>query len=336
MLFQDGFENGFVQWTATGLWHQQGSAELCSFDSVPFPEGNSVAWYGSQPLCNYDVGLTFGRLQLTTWVDLPSNVGSVSLYFESRVDTEYCFALGYDTHQVTVTAQNGPDAGFTEILCTPYGPASVPTMQSPVNLSWHERRVDLSAYRGGRVRVAFEFDSVDHSANNTRGWFVDDVRIVAETGATSCPTNHAPSGCSCSTLIGWGGGCANSLGMSATLMSGGQASVGQDTLRFTAAYMPAGTAATLFRGSVELTSSAVFGDGFLCLSGSLVRLGVGFAPSGVLSWPLAGDPPLSVSSFVPPSGGVASYQVLYRDSAPGFCSSATFNLTSAQRVVWSP
>jgi hypothetical protein len=100
--------------------------------------------------------------------------------------------------------------------------------------------------------------------------------------------------------------------------------------------MPPGTAATLFRGSVELPSPAVFGDGFLCLSGSLVRLGVGFAATGVLSWPLAGDPALSISGFVPASGGSAGYQVLYRDSAPGFCSSATFNLTSAHRVVWSP
>jgi len=71
-----------------------------------------------------------------------------------------------------------------------------------------------------------------------------------------------------------------------------------------------------------------FGDGRLCVAGVLDRLGVVFAgPTGNGGLNFA---PTGVSA-----GSTRFYQGWYRDSV-SFCTSATFNLTSAYGTVWAP
>jgi hypothetical protein len=333
IVFQDGFENGFAQWTATGLWNATLPTLPCFSPSNPFPEGTTAAWYGIPTSCDYQTGTApnSGRLELTTWIQLPTNAASVTLYFESHSDTEYCLD-GYDRHDVHVIAQGGIDAGFTEHLCMFPGGGQ---LIHDIALPWHARRVDLTAYGGAQVRVAFEFSTLDGFFNNTLGWLVDDVRIVAEPGSPICPTAHAFSTCPCSYSLGWGGGCAQSSGASATLMSGGVASVASDSLTFTAAHMPPGTTALLFQGTTSSAAGSSFGDGLLCLGGALARLGTTSVLTGTQTWPLVGAPPLSVTGVVPLTGGNRYYQAFFRDSAT-FCTTANFNLTSAESVAWAP
>jgi hypothetical protein len=64
-------------------------------------------------------------------------------------------------------------------------------------------------------------------------------------------------------------------------------------------------------------------------------MGTLVASNGVASWPPAGGQPLSVKGLVPPEGGTRYYQVIYRNAAD-YCTSATFNLTDAQKVTWLP
>jgi len=66
----------------------------------------------------------------------------------------------------------------------------------------------------------------------------------------------------------------------------------------------------------------------LCAGGALDRLGVSFASgsgSGALSFV-----PVGVSN-----GSTRFYQGWYRDAA-SLCTSATFNLTSANAILWVP
>jgi len=329
IVFQDGFESGLTQWTATGLWNGEQTGDSCGALAAPFPEGTGAAWYGLPGSCDFDDGLpNSGTLTLNAFVTLPSNAASVSLYYQSYVDSEYCWGA-WDVCQIKVTAQGGPDTGFTHRVCDYNGPLSA-------LLPWHERRVDLSAYRGAAVKIEFGFYTFDNALNDGLGWLVDDVRIIAEPASTVCPSQGFASGCPCHSNLGVGGGCFNSLKKSATLMSGGTASVAQDSLAFTAAHMPLGTAATLFQATAQLAPAQVFGDGLLCVTGALTRLGTRFAPTGSVGWPVPNTVTLSAAGFVPATGGEIYYQVIYRDSVPTHCTSATFNQTSAQKVAWTP
>jgi hypothetical protein len=264
-------------------------------------------------------------------VTLP-DAPSISLRFWSWSESEFCWGWveggGWDIHWVEIEAQNGPNQGFTQDLCVWNGP-------SWTLLPWHERRIDLSAYRGASVRVSFGFSSVDPENNHGLGWLVDNVSIIAEPGERVCPSAGLVTGCPCSqSNAPVAGGCRNSTGQSATLISDGVASVAADTLTFTAAHMPPGTSPTLFQGSLGVTP-AVFGDGVRCVGGTQLRMGTLIGSNGTSSWPAPGSPPLSVKGLVPPGGGERYYQVIYRN-AVGFCTPATFNLTDAQRVVWTP
>jgi hypothetical protein len=78
----------------------------------------------------------------------------------------------------------------------------------------------------------------------------------------------------------------------------------------------------------------VFGDGLLCVDGTLIRLGVKFNVLGKSTYPSGGDPVLSVSGGLV-AGDVRDYQAWYRDAAT-YCSISTFNLTNAVEVTWVP
>lgn len=330
IVFQDGFENGLGQWTTTGYWNLENSSDACGSQAAPFPEGTNAAWFGLPPNCNFDVQwlAPFGNLELTPWITLPTDAASVSLYFKSYVDSEYCWGW-WDVHEFQLIAQGGPNNGYTDLLCSTIGPEQA-------LLTWHERRVDLTAYRGAQVRFSFHFSAGDTGVNDGLGWLIDDVRVVAEPGQPICPSSTFNNTCPCNPAFAVGGGCFNALGKSATLFSSGTASVASDTLSFHAAEMMPGTAGTLFQATGATNPFTAFGDGLLCVTGSLTRLGTQFAPTGAADWPLASLGSLSTAGFVPPGGGDFYYQVIYRDATPGFCTIATFNLTSAQRMTWTP
>jgi hypothetical protein len=134
-----------------------------------------------------------------------------------------------------------------------------------------------------------------------------------------------------------GRGCGNSVhAIGALLSSGGTASVGADTLVFMAS-LTAGGPGLFFQGSnvASIATGIGFGDGLLCVGGSLVRMAVKFPVGGQLIFPSAGDPAVHVAGSVLTTPGVRYYQTWYRDAA-AFCSASTFNLTNGVRVTWLP
>jgi hypothetical protein len=148
----------------------------------------------------------------------------------------------------------------------------------------------------------------------------------AESGSASpCP-------CSNDAVIGSRLGCANSSGVGANIEPTATliVSAGSRFLRVNG--IPAGAAALVFQGTgvQNFGLGTPFGDGRLCVGGTILRLGVAFA----------GSNGVAVLSFSPLAAGVVAgdvrfYQGWYRDSAV-FCTSATFNLSSAAACLWRP
>jgi len=102
------------------------------------------------------------------------------------------------------------------------------------------------------------------------------------------------------------------------------------------------SALTIFlQGDLILGSPLPFGDGLRCVSGNLKRIASKNAVGGVVSYPGAGDPSISVRSAALgdpiPAGAIRVYMTYYRDSNQTFCPAPlgnTFNSTQAILLVW--
>lgn len=143
-----------------------------------------------------------------------------------------------------------------------------------------------------------------------------------------CPCgNHSPSG--------HGEGCLNSIGTGGYLRADGWSTFAHETLTLRGMQMPNSTALYL-QGTHEVAGGlgSILGDGLLCITGSLVRLGTKTNVAGASQFPDVGDPPLSVRGGVVPLT-TYRYQVWYRNAA-AFCTSATYNLSNAVNVIWVP
>jgi hypothetical protein len=113
-------------------------------------------------------------------------------------------------------------------------------------------------------------------------------------------------------------GCANSTGVGASLQALGSSSVAADNLLLVGGHLRPNGPALLFAGPGEVAGGAgqTFGDGLLCVSGSIQRLGVKFTDAaGNASW---GPGLITGSGWVSP-GDNRFLQIWYRDPGAGPC-----------------
>jgi Tol biopolymer transport system component len=146
--------------------------------------------------------------------------------------------------------------------------------------------------------------------------------------ATTCP---------CFNFGGRHRGCASSeVATGALLATTGRPS--NDTLTLVASGETS-TALTVFiQGSASANGGVAFGDGVLCLSGTLKRLFTRIAVGGSAFAPDVGEPSLREQSAllgdpIPP-GDMRFYQAYYREPDATFCSGGGFNVTNAVLVGW--
>jgi hypothetical protein len=158
------------------------------------------------------------------------------------------------------------------------------------------------------------------------------------TGIAYCFGDGSSLACPCSnsSAVGNQSGCLNAIGTGGNLVSSGTESLSADSLVFSASGMPASGGGLYFQGTQKIAGGlgTVFGDGLLCVTGSIVRLAVKFNVAGQSTYPGSGEPSVSIQGAVS-EVGQRMYQVWYRDSAT-FCSGSTFNLTNGVDILWTP
>lgn len=229
--------------------------------------------------------------------------------------------------------------GFGEPACTDFGPVTI-SAQSPVAI----HRGTVAPWPGLMSDANhFEFTTSVTSTGPlllkfSAGTFSGPAGIQLEPIASDVVAYcfGAQGMCPCAGSNGSAtGGCATSWSPAGASLSGaGTASVSNDSITLTASNMSF-AAATLIQGSSMWSGQQTFGDGLLCVTGSVLRLVTRFSPGGTLVYPGAGDVPLSVRGGVPAGGATRFYQGWFRDSLP-FCTAASFNMTSGLAVVWHP
>lgn len=121
----------------------------------------------------------------------------------------------------------------------------------------------------------------------------------------------------------------------ARLSGSGTPSIASDTFVLTGTGMPNGPA-LYFQGTARQNGGigTIFGDGLLCVGGSLTRLGIKTNAGGSSQYPAVGDPSLHVQGSNV-AGDTRQYQCWYGDSAT-FCVPATFNLSNGLETIWGP
>src|SRR5690606_29011334 len=137
--------------------------------------------------------------------------------------------------------------------------------------------LDIWAYVGMDVIVAFRFDTLDLVLNSFLGWFLDDVSIeydeapAGAPGATFCFGDGSGEPCPCGNGGSGVAGCANSTGSGATLLGFGTNSLSANDFGLNASSMLPNQVATLFAGQNRIAGGAgiVLGDGLRCAGGTL-------------------------------------------------------------------
>ncbi len=163
VVFFDDMESGPNGWThaslgSEDLWHQH--AGTCT------PPGGELttSWYFGTASCTYEgSGPVGGRLLSPTIASLP---GSAVLNFRYYRQTE-CDSCTYDITRVLVSIDGG---GSFTVLQTITGLPAGWVDSGPI---------DLSSLAGYDIQLAFEFESIDITANNYFGWMIDDVSVTA-------------------------------------------------------------------------------------------------------------------------------------------------------------
>jgi len=328
-LFREDFESGAPNWTFQGVWHVEPQSSPCSPPNFPSP--THAAWCGAHTVgCDYSTApTTVTALASQTPVPLPANAASIALRYRRYLWTERC-QPGVDISHVRILDGTGTTTLMVASDCGDEG------------TFWVDRRIDLTAFAGGTVRMSFEFEPVDGKDNNTPGWFIDDVEIVVEPGTLACTAG--PS-CPCPVQsLAHGnpfgpyanedsGGCMHWPGPEARLFANGVASVANDTVELVVHDLPVSTSLVFAQGTTQ--PSLPFGDGRRCVGGTIVRLATRSVTVGQDTYPHPGELGVALQGSVPALGGTRTYQVVFRD-ASFWCTASTYNTSNAYVIAWRP
>jgi hypothetical protein len=193
------------------------------------------------------------------------------------------------------------------------------------NLSWP----GPALLAGDRVFVA------SAQANGSRGRVVE-FQLVEPQHALVCVASSENGLCApCFDGSLMRGGCENGAVNCGTQLGAiGPSSVSADGLVLRARGLPLAASAILSQGDA-LAAPVPFGAGRLCVGGGLVRIARSAARSGQWTYPLPGDPSISLAGGIPSAGGLRHYQLAYRD-VEGFCGGQHANVTNGVSIAWGP
>ena len=197
VLFHVDFENGLQGLTidntygsGNGLWHLSTGR---AFDSGHSPS-NSLYYGHHEGLTgggDYDTGTANGGVVLSPVIALPGT-GTNILTFNYLLDVES--DPGYDVAVVEVTTNNG--ASYVAVA-TKNASGGLTNYTGGL---WVSNSVNLSAFAGSSIRLRFRFDTTDDYANDTEGWYLDDITIKSIIAAIP-PTIFSQPG-NITTIVG--------------------------------------------------------------------------------------------------------------------------------------
>ncbi len=163
-LFIEGFETGFGNWSASGLWNLESQYDPCGAMRTPLPSPVYAAYYGLDGACTFDAGYSNGTLTMLSSVPLPPNASGATLSFSSFEQTECGSACYYDQRWVEISNNGGANW--------------YPLGQLGTENVWYTSSYSLNGYLGQNILLRFRFDTIDGVVNQFFGWMIDNVTIT--------------------------------------------------------------------------------------------------------------------------------------------------------------
>lgn len=153
--------NGVVtNWSGTGLWHI--SSDPICFPTPPICDVLPVAYFGQDGFCDFAAGGISEEGDLTSDpILLPAGALSARLSYCSLYEGE----------------GGSPPGGFDSAWVEVNGTIVDEVSNTALPGSWEDRTVDLTAFLGQSITIAFRFDSIDDINNLGLGWAIDQVLI---------------------------------------------------------------------------------------------------------------------------------------------------------------
>lgn len=165
------------------------------------------------------------------------------------------------------------------------------------------------------------------------------VRSCASATHAFCAGDGSATACPCANPGATGRGCASSIFAGGARLSANHyagTSATTSGLQLAADNISGPCLFAQGTSQAGVGAGIAFGDGLLCIGGSIARLGVVIPSGGVAVLPNPTAPtPISIAGGGLVAGDVRHYQAWYRD-ALAFCTSAMFNLTQAVTVTFGP
>ncbi len=163
VVYAIDFDSGASGWNkstgSTDLWR-------VASDCVTAASGSStLAFSRSAPNCDYDVGRATGWARSPT-INL-SGYTQAWLNFTHFWQTE-SYAGNYDILRIQVSTNNG--SSWTTVKSY--------NASDPNPSVYIDERIPVTP--SSQFRIRFQFDSVDSSANDFLGWYIDDLSVTAQ------------------------------------------------------------------------------------------------------------------------------------------------------------
>ncbi len=197
-----------------------------------------------------------------------------------------------------------------------------------LGITYTKHRITVPA--GGSITISITIVATYTTINGFQ------IRFEGTPFTSFCDGSVVGACLGCGNLGAAGNGCANSgfaAGGHLAATGSAGASIATDTLVLTATNI---TGPGLFFQSNGVGASPIsFGDGMLCASVGILRLGVVFPVAGTASYPGGLTPNQIHIGGSALNGDIKHYQCWYRD-AIAFCTPSTFNLTQGITLQWGP
>ncbi|MCB1052479.1 MAG: M20/M25/M40 family metallo-hydrolase [Acidobacteria bacterium] len=171
--YTENFDSGTGGFTASGLWHRVTNSACVSPANTTAP---GAYYYGQDNSCNYSTG---GRTQ-----------GSLTSPVISGIQANSVLRFDY-YRQVESYASGSYDKTWVEVIGNSTSTVWSRDSKNASSTAWaNSGDISLAAFAGQNVQIRFNFDSVDGSANNFKGWFIDSIVV---TRGSPCQSNQSPS-----------------------------------------------------------------------------------------------------------------------------------------------